>query len=243
MFKFILLLSGIFWCSAAAAQFNDSTHYHTSYASTGSVNKTNDGSSYLLNNAFKFNIKNKHTTLNFNNGWVYGRSNGALTNNDFSSSLDFNINTKAAHFYYWGLANYNTSVSLKINDQLLTGLGSAYTIIDNKNAMLNLSDGILYDLSNLYLSDTQSDVYSTFRNSFRLNYRFTIYKVLVIDGNNFIQNSLKTKSDYIIRTNTNLSLKIRKWIAFTTSINYNRQNRTRSENTLLNYGLTIEKYF
>lgn len=243
MFKSILLLSGIFWCSFGFAQFNDSTHYHTSYASTGSINKTNDGSAYLLNNAFKFNIKNKHTTLNFNNGWVYGKSNSALTNNDFSSSLDFNLNTKAKHFYYWGLANYNTSYSLKINDQLLAGAGAAYTVIDQKNAMLNLSDGILYDLSNLYLSSTESDVYHTYRNSFRLNFRFTIYQILVVDGNNFLQSSLQTKSDYIVRSNTNLSVKIQKWLAFTTSFNYNRQNRTHSENVLLNYGLTVEKYF
>ncbi|WP_299291965.1 hypothetical protein [uncultured Mucilaginibacter sp.] len=47
----------------------------------------------------------------------------------------------------------------------------------------------------------------------------------------------------IIRSNTNLSLKIQKWLVFTTSFNYNRQNRTHSENVLLNYGLTIEKYF
>ena len=243
MYKVIFLLSGIFWCAASFAQFNDSTHYHTAFASTGSINRTNGGSSYLLNNAFKFNIKNKHTTLNFNNGWVYGKSNGGLTNNDFSSLLDFNLNTKEPHFYYWGLANYNTSFSLKINEQLLTGLGAAYNIVDRKNAMLNLSDGVLYDLSNLYLTPTQNDVYSTFRNSFRLNFRFMIYQVLVIEGNNFLQNSLKTKSDYIIRSNTNLSLKIQKWLAFTTSFNYNRQNRTYSENILLNYGLTIEKYF
>ncbi len=243
MYKLILLLCGIFLSVAAHAQFNDSTHYHTSYASTGSINKTNDGSSYLLNNAFKFNIKNKNTTLNFNNGWVYGRSNSNLTNNDFSSSLDFNLNGKSPHLYFWGLANYNTSFSLKINNQLLTGLGAAYNVIDKKNAMLNLSDGILYDLSDLYISTTENDVYQTYRNSFRLNFRFVIYNLLIVDGNNFLQNSLQTKSDYIVRSNTNLSVKLRKWLAFTTSFNYNRQNRTHSENLLLNYGLTVEKYF
>lgn len=243
MYKLILLLSLIFCVDAAFAQFNDSTHFHTSYASTGAINKTNDGSSYLLNNAFKFNIKNKRTTLNFNNGWVYGRSNSRLTNNDFSSSLDFNLNSKIKHFYYWGLANYNTSYSLKINAQLLSGLGAAYNIIDRKNAMLNISDGILYDLSNLYISETENNTYDTYRNSFRVNFRFNIHDLVVIDGNNFLQNSMQTKSDYIIRSNTNLSVKLRKWLAFTTSFNYNRLNRTGRQNVLLNYGLSLEKYF
>lgn len=243
MYKLILLLSLFFLTDAAFAQFNDSTHYHTSYASTGSINKTNDGSSYLLNNGFKFNIKNKRTTLNFNNSWVYGRSNKALTNNDFSSSLDFDLNKEKSHFYYWGLANYNTSYSLKINNQLLAGIGAAYNLIDKKNAIVNISDGILYDLSNLYVSSTENDIYDTYRNSFRLNFRFVIHNIVTIDGNNFLQNSVETKSDYIIRSNTNLSVKIQKWLAFTTSLNYNRVNRTHSENVLLNYGLTMEKFF
>lgn len=243
MFRVILVLYSFFWCVAGYAQFNDSTHYHTSYASTGAINKTNDGSSYLLNNAFKFNIKNKRTTLNFNNSWVYGRSNSRLTNNDFSSSLDFNLNTNLKHFYFWGLTNYNTSFSLKINDQLLAGLGAAYNIVDRKNAMVNLSDGILYDLSNLYISSTENDIYETYRNSFRLNFRFSIHDIVIIEGNNFLQNSFQRRSDYIIRSTTNLSLKLRKWLAFTTSFNYNRLNRTGRQNLLLNYGLTVEKYF
>lgn len=172
MNKLILFLATIFWCGGAKAQFNDSTHYHTSYASTGSLNKTNNGSSFLLNNAFKFNIKNKLTTLNFNNNWVYGRSNANLTNNDFSSSLDFNLNNNWRHFYFWGLANYNTSFSLKINNQLLAGFGAAYNVLDQKNAMINISNGVLYDLSNLYINPTQNDVYETYRNSFRLNFHF-----------------------------------------------------------------------
>jgi hypothetical protein len=243
MNKLMLLLCGIFWCVAARAQFNDSTHFHTSYASTGSINRTNDASSYLLNNAFKFNIKNKRTTLNFNNSWVYGKSNSNLTNNDFSSSLDFNLNSTIKHFYYWGLANYNTSFSLKINNQLLAGLGAAYNVIDRKNAMLNLSDGVLYDLSDLYLSSTEADVYQTYRNSFRLNFRFVIRDRVIVDGNNFLQNSFQRSSDYNIRSTTNLSVKLQKWLAFTTSFNYNRVNRTHSENVLLNYGLSVEKYF
>jgi hypothetical protein len=66
---------------------------------------------------------------------------------------------------------------------------------------------------------------------------------VVIDGSNFLQNSLDRKQDYIIRSTTNLSFKLQKWLSLTTSLNYNRANRTQSENLLLTYGLTVEKYF
>ena len=224
-------------------QFNDTTFYHTAYLSSGSINKTNDGTAYLLNNAFKFNVKRKDIALNFNNSWIYGKQNRNLTNNDFSSSFDFNLYKTIPHFYYWGLVNYNTSYSLKINDQLLAGLGVAYNIYDGPNAYLNISDGILYDLSDLTLGDNTRDNYHTYRNSFRLAFRFNIKDRVVIDGSNFYQNSLDRGNDYIIRSTTNLSFKLQKWLSLTTSLNYNRQNRTQSENLLFTYGLTIEKYF
>ncbi|RYZ95445.1 MAG: DUF481 domain-containing protein, partial [Sphingobacteriaceae bacterium] len=171
-------------CSAqrAAAQFNDSTHYHASYLSSGSINKTKDGTAYLLNNGLKFNVKKKSVSLNFNNSWVYGRQRSNLTNNDFSTALDVNLYKTLPHFYYWGLANYNTSYSLKINNQLLTGLGIAYNFIDTKDAYLNVSNGVLYDKSDLFLTDTTRDIYHTYRNSFRLAFRFNVKERLVIES-------------------------------------------------------------
>ncbi|MBB3968391.1 DUF481 domain-containing protein [Mucilaginibacter phyllosphaerae] len=231
-------------CSKSAlAQFNDTTHYHTAYLSSGSINKTNDGTAYLLNNAFKFNIKKKDISLNFNNNWIYGKQNGNLSNNDFSTALDFNLYKTFPHFFYWGLANYNTSYSLKINNQLLAGVGVAYNFFDSPNTYLNISNGVLFDASNLTLPNNMPDVYQTYRNSFRLQFRFSIKDRVVIDGSNFIQNSFERKSDYIIRTTTNLSFKIQKWLSLTTSLNYNRVNRTNSENLLFTYGLIVEKWF
>jgi hypothetical protein len=224
------------------AQFTDTTQHYVNYTTTGSINKTNDGDAYLLNNGLKFSLRKKKSLLNFNNNWVYGKQNGTLTNNDYSSSLDFNL-YKTTRFYYWGLANYNTSYSLKINNQLLAGLGVAYSIIDRKNAYLNLSDGILYDKSDLFLNDTTREVYHTYRNSFRLQFRFNMHDVVILDGSGFLQNSLQYRNDYIIRSNVSLTFKVRKWLGLSTSLNYNRMNRTQSENMLLSYGLTAEKYF
>lgn len=243
MGKYILSLFLTFTVLACHAQFNDTTHYYVGFNSSGSINRTQDGSSYLLNNALKFSEKNKRSILNFNNNWIYGKSNSSLTNNDFTTSLDFDLYRTFPNFYYWGLATYTTSYSLKIKDQLLTGVGIAYYLVNKKNAMFNISDGFLYDKSNLMLNDTTRDNYHTYRNSFRILFRFVIKDIVVIDGSDFIQNSVQYKNDYIFRSTTNLSVKLRKWLSFTTSLNYNRMNRTRAENMLLTYGLTAEKYF
>lgn len=242
-FKWGLLLVLMLLSKYGYAQFSDTVHYHVSFVPSGSINKTNDGTVYLLNNAMKFNVKQKDVSLNFTNNWIYGKQNNSLTNNDFSSALDFNLYKTFPHFFYWGLANYNTSYSLKINNQLLTGLGIAYSIYDRKNTYLNISDGVLYDQSDLILSNNIRDVYHTYRNSLRLSFRFDLKDLIVLDGNDFLQNSFDRRHDYIIRSTTNLSVKLRKWLSLTTSLNYNRLNRTRSENLLFTYGLTIEKYF
>jgi hypothetical protein len=238
--KHFLAVSFFFFCVATAfGQFNDSTFYRINVTSTGSINKTNDGRSYLLNNGLSFGVKRKDIVLNAANTFVYGNQNGTLTNKDFSSSLTFNLYKTLPKFYYWGLLNYNTAYSLKINNQFLGGLGVAYNFLDSKNSYLNLSDGILYDKSNLL---TNLD-YNTFRNSFRLAFRFSFNDVVVIDGSNFLQNSLSNGNDYIIRSNTAVSFKLRKWISLTTALNYNRMNITRRENLLLTYGVTIDKFF
>lgn len=230
-------------CKYSMAQFTDSTTYYAGFTSTGTVNKTNDGDSYLLNNGAKFSIRKKSISLNAVNGWAYGRQNQSLTNNDFSSSLDFNLYKTFPHFFYWGLANYNTSYSLKINNQLLAGMGAAYNLIDRKNILLNISDGILYDKSDLLLSDTIRDRYHTFRNSLRILFRLNVNGIIVLEGSNFLQNSLRDKNDCIFRSSANLSAKLRKWLSFTTSFNYNKISRTNRENLLLSYGLSVEKYF
>lgn len=234
---FVLITANLF------AQFNDSTHHYLNYSSTGSINKTQDGNAYLLNNGLKLSIKKKSFVSNFSNSWIYGKQNKSLTNNDFSSTLDFNLYKTLPRFYYWGLANYNTSYSLNINHQLLTGLGVAYNIIDKENQKLNISNGILYDRSDIVLENELREVYSTARNSFRLSFKFTIWSRVILESTSFIQNSFEYKDDYIIRSASGITVPLAKWVAFTTNFTYNRFNRTARENMLLNYGLKVEKYF
>lgn len=243
MFKYFSFLSLLLSGFAAKAQFSDTTNYHVIYNSTGSVNRARDGSSYLLNNSLRFEIKKKAIALNASNSWVYGRSNDALTNNDYSSTVDFNLYKAIPHAYYWGLANYNTSYSLKINSQLLAGGGIAYSILDKPNTYLNISDGVLYDLSDINTSDTTRELYHTYRNSLRLQFHFLINNLITIDSGSFLQNSLTRNNDYIIRSTFGLGFKLNNWLNLNGSLSYNKISRTQSENLLLTYGLRVEKYF
>lgn len=232
------------------SQYTDSATRLIGYSSTGVLNKTNNGSSYVLNNNLRFGISKKIYSLNFASGWVYGAHQSVLTNNDVTSSLDFNIYKAPPHFYYWGLATHTASYSLKIRYQLQSGLGIGYNIIESRNALIErsnasliISDGILYETNNLILKDSMTDIYHTFRNSLRLKFRWVIQNIIVIDGTNFWQPSLTNGNDYIIRSLSNLSVKLNKWLNLTASVTYNKYNRTASENLLFTYGLSAEKYF
>lgn len=243
MYKLFFLVPFLFLYQTSFAQFTDSTNYVVNYSSTGSLNNTNDGKSYLLNNGLKFGVRKKSVSLNFNNKWIYGKQNRQLTNNDFSSSLDFNLYKTLPHFFYWGLLNYNTSKSLKVNNQLLAGAGIAYSIYDREDAYLNISDGILFDSSDLTLNNEIRDVYHTYRNSLRLSFRFVISKIIIVNSSSYFQSSLSNGSDYIMKSDSSLSFKVNRWLSLTTAFNFNRVARTDRQNSLLSYGLSFERYF
>ena len=228
----------------ANAQFTDSTNYFVRYASTGVVNKTNDRNSFVLNNQLRFSVYKKNVSINTNNSWIYGEQQRSVSNNDFTSTLDFDLYKSRKHIYYWGLLNYEKSLSLKIHNRLQAGLGIGYFLIDQDDFAIQLSDGILYETSELYTQEglTNAD-YETFRNSFRLKFRFVFKDVITLDGVDFLQHSLTDRKDYIIRLNTNLSVKLYKWISLTAAVAYNKLNKTARENFLLNYGITLERYF
>ena len=235
----LLILIG----KAGLAQFTDSTAHLVQYTSTGSINQTYDSKAYLLNNTFKFGLRKKAISLNFNNSWIYGKQNRQLTNNDFSSNLDFNLYRGLPNLFYWGLLNYNTSHSLKINNQLLAGAGIAYNLLDTERAYLNISDGLLLDASDIISPEGFRDKYETIRNSLRLSFRFTIVENLTLTNTSFLQNSLRDKNDYLIKTDAALNFKINRWLSFNTAYKYNRISRTQRENSLLSYGLSFERYF
>lgn len=228
----------------AFSQFNDTTHHYLNYVSTGTINKTNEGSSYVLNNALRFSISKREYTFNTTNSWIYGKSLSNLSNNDFFSALDGNLYKTLEHFYYWGLASYEKSFSLKINHRLQAGVGVGYSVFDVEKLRVVLSDGILYERSDLYdLPEEGTNRYDVFRNSFRLKFRAVIREVIVIEGTDFLQHALSDRKDYIVKSSTSLSIKLKKGLSVTGSIVYNKLSKTRRENLLVTYGLTYEKYF
>jgi hypothetical protein len=227
----------------AFSQFNDSTHYYVKYASTGVINRTDDAKSYVLTNALNFQVNQKKVSVYSNNSWIYGRQGSGLTNNDFNSVLNVDFLKDLQKLYYWGLVSFTSSYSLKINYQFQAGGGIGYNFINKEKVEIVVSDGLLYETSDLELPSGLTDKYQTVRNSLRIKHRLLINNLISLEGAHYWQPSLKDVSDYIIRSNTSLSIKLRKWLSLTTSLFYNKINRTSRENLLFNFGLTAEKYF
>lgn len=242
MIKYALWICVFSACLPAFGQFNDSITHFVRFAATGNINRTNAGSAYLLNHEGRFSVKKQRKVFNAFAGWVYGYQNNNKSNNDVTTTVDFNLYRDSSHLYYWGLANYTSSYSLKIKNQLQSGLGVAYNVVNKPVFWLNLSDGILYETSSLRITASDYNNYNTFRNSFRLSFRFTV-KNFSIAGTHFIQNSLRYKQDYIIRSTTSAEVKLNKWINLNASLVYNQFKRTGAENLLLTYGLAAQRYF
>ena len=226
------------------SQFNDTTNYYTNYTSTGVINKTNEGSSYILNNSIRFNIYKNSFSLNTTNSWIFGEQQDNLTNNDFISVADVNLFKNDRHIYYWGLVNFEKSYSLKTNFRFQTGAGIGYYLIDRESFVLQLSNGLLFEKSDLHDTENGTFDYETLRNSFRLKFRVVAIKdFLTIESSDFLQHALTDRKDYIIKSVSTLSMKLYKWLSFSVAVNYNKLNITKRENLLCNFGLTVERYF
>lgn len=241
--KYSVLFIFLFWGFLAQAQFTDSTTHYIRLSATGNVNRSNSAAAYLLANEARFSIRNRRTTLNTATAWLYGEQGGNLTNNDFSATADFNLYRDSSNLYYWALGNYISSYSLKIRNQTQGGLGAAYNFVNTATAWLNLSEGLLYEASHLNTGNAALNQYHTFRNSVRLSYRFTVNKTVTVNGANFFQPALGNGSDYSLRVNNGLGIKLTRWMSFTASVSYNQFRRTGTENLLFTYGLVAEKFF
>lgn len=181
--------------------------------------------------------------LNAGAKWLYGANPQTLTNNDVNATLDANLYKTFPHFYYWGLVNFTSSYSLHIHQQLQTGVGAAYRFIDQKNMMLSVSDGILYEHSNVINEEGNDYKYETFRNSLRLQYRVSHRDWLKYRFTGFYQPSLQYGNDYIISVVSGFDIKLWKWLSANASFTYNKITRTNRENILITYGIVAEHFF
>jgi hypothetical protein len=192
----------------------------------------------------QFQVDKKKFSLNSMASHIYGRNLTLKTNDDLLAMLNLDILKGVQKFYYWGLAGYEKSFSLKVDNRFQPGAGVVYIFVNNAKANLEISDGILFETTDLGIPDQHGRTsYQAVRNSLRLKYRFIIKEIFRFDGTNFYQPSLSDGRDYILKLNTNFSVTLYKWLSLSTSFNYNRQNNTSTENLLLSYGLSLEKYF
>ena len=243
MLKTILTIGMLLFFLQNFAQFNDSTHHRFRYLGTGSLNKTNTSKAYLFSNAVTYNSSYPKTALTTTANWIYGQQNRQLTNNDFAALANLDFHKGLRKTYFWGLANYQTSYSLKIDYKVQAGAGIGYTLVDSPRAQISLSDGFLYEANNLQDASLGHDVYRTVRNSFRLKYRFVIKDIISLNGTNFAQPSILSIHDYILSFTNDVSIKLRRWLSLTSALSYNRINRTGRENLLLTFGVSIDHYF
>lgn len=241
--KLFFLFLGFVVFGETQAQFNDSTFYMLRYSATGILNRTNDATSYALSNALRFGVRKKELALNSNTTWVYGEQQTRLTNNDFATSLDANWFRPSKPLYYWALANFESSFSLKVNMRTQSGVGLAYNFVDKPDFFINLSEGLLFEKANLRRDGIPDDVYSTWRNSFRLRLRYVHKQRITLESTSFIQHSLQQASDYIITSNNSILVKLHKGISFTSALKYDLVQRNRRENLLITFGFTAESFF
>ncbi|MFT4094370.1 MAG: DUF481 domain-containing protein, partial [Niabella sp.] len=204
----------------ANGQFTDSTTMHARLNSGGSINKTNDGSSYLLNNNAQFNIRKKRTSFNSSAGWLYGESPDKLTNNDFVLSSTINLYRHFADFYYWGLINYTSSYSLNIKGQGQIGIGVAYNFFNTPNIWLNVSNGIVGERSKIIEGDSAIVTYQTIRNSLRIQFQYKMGDHFLFRTSNFFQPSFQYIRDHIISSDSELSYKLWKGLNLNMKLTY-----------------------
>lgn len=243
MFKILLFFLFIFFSLVSFGQFNDSTHHHFSFASSGTINKTQEISSYVLTNATGYEVNKKRIGFNGGASWIYGQQDEKLSNNDVSVSSNLDYLKNVQKLYYWALLNFDESYSLKINYRFQSGVGIGYTLVNNPSLNLIVSDGFLYETSDLADALLGKDIYQTVRNSFRVKYKWSFKNTIILQGTDFVQPSLLSLKDYILKFNNRLSVKLNKWLSFNAAMDYNKISRTNRQNLLITYGIAVDKYF
>lgn len=241
--KFTFLITVIFFCKISFCQFSDSVHHHFSFGSTGIYNQTKDLKSFVLNNKASYEINEKKLSISASGSWVYGQQQKQLSNSDWSASANLDYLKDVQKFYYWALVNYDKSFSLAINYRFQAGGGIGYTFVKTPVLNLSVTDGLMYETSDLTDKVFGKDIYQTVRNSLRIKYRWSYKNTFILTGTNFIQPSLISIDDYILKFNNQLSVKLNKWLALAATLDYNKISRTNRENLLLTFGVMVDEYF
>ena len=235
-------------CAAAQADTTkpkrDTIAWNFGFTGTGNFNRTDDGTTYVFNNSVRLGASSKLLNANLNSSWIYGKNPTSLTNNDFLTVFDADLFRNTRRWYYWALTAYESSYSLKIDNRVQTGWGLGLTVIRKPTASLVITDGLLYERSQLTEPDVHDRTkYETARNSFRIKYKILMMGKLSVDGSHFLQNALGDSKDYVIRSNTVVGWRLKKWLNLTMALTYNKIKITERENLLFSYGISIDQLF
>lgn len=229
----------------AQQETEKNTTYHTFQINTGGNYSQSSAKkvSMMFNNKLGYSVSKDKLVLNANASWVYETQNKTLSKNDFNFTLDFNYYfNEFKRFYGWGLNNYETAYSLKINHKYQAGVGLAYELIDDDVWFLRLSNGLLWETSNIIDAGEQL-LYETWRNSFRLQFRAHYYEKIQFKYTGFWQPSIIDFDDQLLKMNAQLLIKIWKELDFKLEGQYNMVTRTKQENMLFTYGFSYKILF
>lgn len=224
-------------------------------SATGSLNKTADDLINIYNTNLRYNYVIQNAEFNANTKWVYGSKSSGLSNNDVNVTVDGNLyHDQKKHFNSWVLGAFTSSYSLNIYSQFQAGAGLAYKIVflekkqeSIKNAdtvrytdilSLRISDGIIYEQSNVINSEANQELYNVFRNSLRMQLVARAWNKVELRGTFFWQPNLQNITDRNILTDVSLGLKISNSIKFDTRFGYNFISRTAKENLTFTYGIS-----
>lgn len=228
---------------AAFGQFNDSINHYIHIGSTGTFSKTNDLNSFVIANNLKFTVSKKHFSFHTANSWVYGEQSDVVSNNDYSSLIEFDFLKNEKRLYYWGTGTFDKSYSLKIDFRFQAGAGLGFNVVQSPKLLINITEGLLYETGSLIDKDLGERDYDVWRNSARIKYRWVIQDIIILDGSLFYQPSISTRHDTIFKSATTLSIKIRKWLSVSSALTYNEITLTDRRNLIVTYGVVMERFF
>jgi hypothetical protein len=228
---------------AADAQLSDSTGNYLAYAFTGNYNQANKVAGFLSSHSVAFGHRSDAWACHLNLKHLYGRQRQELTNNDLTVHFDVNRYAFVPRFYFWGLASYGAVYSLKVHTQFQTGAGAAYDLISTGGIEVNVSDGLLYDYSDVDLSESTRLVRQTPRNSLRLRLRLKAGVHGSLQSAYMLQNSLEHGNDLIHKAETTIMVRIRGQLSARFHVQYCGMSSTDRETLLAVFGLHFSRSF
>lgn len=258
-FKIFSLLISLSTAYISNISAQDNKPHKLDLSATGSLNKTADDLINIYNTNVRYNYIIQNAEFNANAKWVYGSKSAGLSNNDVNVTLDGNLyHDHKKHFNSWVLGAFTSSYSLNIYSQFQAGVGLAYkfellkkerTKNDDKATTyqdlitFRVSDGIIYEQSNILNKESVQEMYYILRNSLRLQLVANLWNNASLRGTYFWQPALHDIKDVNMTADVSLGIKLSNNIKFDTRFSYNYITRTAKENLIFTYGISTTFLF